>query len=294
MPRNFRKAPLTRAFTRWELCVALALISLIFILGFCGLAVMNKIRNNSRREQCLDNLKAIGASISVYGAENKDKLPFAGARTEDGNQISWDDLLNKALGMNAPRSDLEASVMGSRLKIFQCPSDDMASINPWLAKKNAYRRSYAMPSHNMSARNWPPSSLNRTGAGLLWDTFNPSIFPESINRWTVSARHDFLVQPREQAAFKGWDILSPATTMLFTEKTHTNNVIGNILSCTIDNATEHARYLPVKMASAYHMENFGYVFADGHAEMLEPLMTLGKTNRSPAIQSGIWTVNPED
>jgi hypothetical protein len=33
---------------------------------------------------------------------------------------------------------------------------------------------------------------------------------------------------------------------------------------------------------------------DGHVEFLSPMKTLGATNQTRTVRSGMWTVNPQD
>jgi len=288
-PKKFRLG-----FSRLELCLVMGALAILILFAWVGVSVFGKLRTNSRFSTCVSNLKELGAAVSLYTADNTKKLPYAGLRDEKARQISWDDLLNSKFEGGANAGQIEAPLMQDRIKVLQCPSDKLDEISPIFAKQDGHRRSYAMPGHNMSKANWPPNSQNQTGVGLAWDVSRSSVYPDSIKRWIATDPQNHLSTVPVQAAINLAMILEPAATIAITERVHTNNVIGNIIACTIENATEHIHHRSSLDAKTYHSSKITYLFVDGHVETLNPLETLGSQNQSPAIQSGMWTIKPSD
>lgn len=62
-----------RAFTLIELLVVIAIIAM---LGVLALPQFNSLIERSRSAACMGNLKALGAAVGSYAADNDSKLPY--------------------------------------------------------------------------------------------------------------------------------------------------------------------------------------------------------------------------
>lgn len=289
-----RNATNRRAFAMIEALVILAVSAVVLVLIFWVLkSSWKKWRASSAMATCTANLKSMGEAMEMYSKDDSGRLPYAGLRTNNVH-ISWDDLLRSYLGSTLDKKELASPSPKERLKLLQCPADDLGLISDKYEKTGGHRRSYAMPSHNMAEGNWPPGPDNGTGIGILWDLSERSDFPDSKARWHVLPPGTLWEKGPSQPAFSMSSIPDPSKTIAITEHLHTNNVIGNVFAATIPNATEHIHIrFPLK-AEDLHKGGINYLLLDGHVEHLSPLDTLGPSSPSPSIQSGMWTVTPND
>lgn len=81
---------------------------------------------------------------------------------------------------------------------------------------------------------------------------------------------------------------------MVTERPIRENAIGAINSCTIKTLSDHIDPKSKLDPAQYHENRFNYLFIDGHAENMDPIKTLGSKNPSPAIASGMWTIDATD
>lgn len=283
----------SQGFSLYELLVVLTVLAVVAVLLGISVSVWGKWKKRSGMNTCNSNLAEIGKAISLYTQDNGERLPYAGVNYGESKKWSWDDFLNNYLSENWGPSQLDASTAKDSVKLLLCPSDTPKHIISRLTKEGAQKRTYAMPAFAKTKANWPPHSQTSAGIGIQLDLQEMAenskqvVSPDFI---TVSV----LKKSPNTNSFTAAMIGKPAATIALTERVHPRNVIGNIEESTIPNATEHIHYqVPIKPAD-YHGNRFNYLMIDGHVETLEPLQTLVSTNSPPAIQSGMWTVNPND
>lgn len=285
-------------FTLIELFAAVAVISLLLFLILPALAkAQTKIRSN----RCVSNLQDVGTAMGLYLQDSNDKLPYAALRYTTGleeHHLAWDDLMGPYLGIdmsNKQRDQDGASGKGS-FKLLLCPQDTLPVATRDGAGKE-YRRSYAMPEHNLglntlsgraaTAADWPPCPVNQTGIGVSLDG-RPGFVSK---RWNSDDEPGSKLPPRWQAAFQTPMILDPDHTLFTTERFDGENRVGSWSGATISDATRHVG----KGFTGEPQDRFNYLMVDGHVESLAPAPTASAAVQPVASAPvGIWTVWQDD
>lgn len=295
-----------RGFTMVELLVVFAVVAIVAVTI---LPALSRVQTKARTSKCLNNLKQIGTGTLVYLADMDEKLPYGSIRTSGGannpNRVwTWDDLLHIYMGGHCSFSQLgNESITESDGAIdqFTCPSDRVALSAEF---KRGAKRSYAMTQHQMksnpawsfatAAQAWPPNCASRSGVGLHWRVDQTAGGPN--NGWNTedpAPSFDSRDEPKHQPSVKTSIILDSSTTILVAEQINRENAQGNDLKAVIPNAENH---LPGADFSAdeLHQQYFNYLMVDGHVEHLTPERTLGRLSGDKRMQSGMWTIAPDD
>jgi len=279
-------------FSRAELLVAVVIVGVLALLLGGALKLRSKVKLNGCATQCLNNLKEIGTAMNLYLTDNEQRLPYAGIRFGPGMHYTWDDLLNSRLGGNFSADELMSSDPRTDMPVLRCPGDTIPLHTNITA--TSHRRTYSLTYNDMKGSNWPPSKDSKTGIGIAWDIGRKSSNPISTNYWQEPKEMTSPFEKFRQTTVNASMILQPKETLMLTERPIRENAIGGINSCTIKNVSDHIDPKSKLDPAQYHENRFNYLFIDGHAENLDPIKTIGSKNTSPAIASGMWTIDAKD
>lgn len=275
----------SRAFTVVELLLVIAIVAVLSAMVFL---LMKRTKTVVKESVCMNNLKELARALAVYQGDTSDKLPFAYVRFSDPKFVNWDVLLINYLRANLRTDPSKPAPGGDAVNRFLlCPEDTIPGVR-W-DPKQAKRRTYSMPNHDMAASNWPPGPDNMTGVGIHW-TVGGKGLDSLTNYYSFS---------NNIPALRAASILDPGDTMFLAEHAYFRNILANPGGAIIKNTKEHIQDDPQaeKSLDTLHGGKFYYLMVDGHVEFLTPDQTTGLTggvSDKMNTHRGMWTIKAGD
>ncbi len=118
-------SPLKSGFSLIELCVVIAILAVLVILG---VPALSKARERSLAVACLGNLRGWGAAIAAYTADNRGELPPDQAPRDRGNPASSRISIFARLAPYGNYRFPAVNVGDYRGSILGCPAERSLSI----------------------------------------------------------------------------------------------------------------------------------------------------------------------
>lgn len=272
-----------RAFTLVELLVVIGIIALLISIL---LPALNRARESANRIACASNMRQIGVMMFMYHQEYR-VFPAAAFTEPVGGTatrwISWDDQMNKYLGINDPHDwndygrNLTSALERGENRLLICPNDNLLPRtrpvqNPNIPLEALGRRSYAM----VFGGSWQGQAVAPGTGHKVWNTgsnFTP--------RW-----------------FRMTDIRAASDTFLLAEFVTDTNIRGSNNGAAVLNPAWQLNP-PTSEASVgltfnLHRANgrTNYLFADGHVQFLHYSERIGSGTLS--APGGAWTRARDD
>lgn len=230
-----------RAFTLIELLTVIAIIAILAALLLAGIQLATA---KARQIQCLGNMRQIGVAVINYANDNRLHFPSAGP-------AGWDVKIESYLGGTAGN-------LAQPLAVLKCPSDP----RPLVVSPGNFTRSYTFSSMDQEL-----NSGSDTGKGLVYDNTSRSLsgvpHPNRtimITEWFETINYQFQF-PYSRLA--GWTSGPQIPSLYNGSPTYG---YGN---------TYHGRGALAGPNYSGGMMNF--IFADGHAEGMDPTLVYAQT-----------------
>ncbi|WDE99421.1 type II secretion system protein [Lentisphaera profundi] len=228
-----------KQFTLIEILVVVAIIG---ILASLLLPSLSKARARAKQVTCLNQLKQLGIAMQMYISDDSASY-FPYTRISGGSKISWDDLIAGYDGRESMTyAEMHSSIdtVDEVNPLYQCPEDTVKPRN-----EGAPRRSYGISSYRVANSNVKKS--------------NPGI---------SGGQNDGTDLSRQLTSLS-----SPTGTIVLSENFNRDNNMG-VHWGSITAGNHYSTQTATVSNPLPHFEKFNYLFADGHAKVLNYYGTL--------------------
>ena len=252
---NIKNPMSSRAFTRTELCVVLAVIGLLASLVLPTLA---RTQTHDWRAVCLIRMSRLAGALAMYADANQDYLP---PNPDDGNTTpgrSWcpgmagvggGEEFNSDLLLDPNRS-LLTPYLGKDARVFKCPTDTRLGKNSAASTSGQIVASARTVSLNGAVGTNPYKVGGKAAVDGAW---LDGLHGHTANKtWYCYARTSDFVRP------------GPSRTFTFIEE-DVYSLNDGILGAMGPNAP--ASYKMIDWPLTYHDMAGAVTFADGHVEI---------------------------
>ncbi len=230
----------------------LVVVAIIAILAAILFPVFGRARENARRTACLSNVKQIGLGLMQYAQDYDETFP-ARSISVGGSAVSWRQVIQPYL---------------KSTQVAACPSNKRNEMQADAANANYPR-------------------INASYSGNVLPT--PDVQP------TCSSEGFFCRENRRGRPVAA--IETPTLLISVVESTRPSSDFD----VTGGGATGQFGPLPTSNGCATyqagasclfagHLGTTNFLFADGHAKAMKPIMTINEVNAATATQRNLWDV----
>lgn len=248
------------AFTRVELCVVLAVISLLATLVLPALA---REQNRDWRTVCLHRLSQMAAALALYAIDNRDYLPpnYDDGRTTPGQNwcpgqagVGGADEFNDDL-LKDPKRSLLIQYLGGNTSVFKCPTDTRHGKYNGTVDVNLARRGQDVPAARTISLN------NAVGT----DPSYPGCKAPAPGPW-LDGQHNYSNSKTWYCYGQTSDFVRPGPAATFTlVEEDPRSLNDGVFSCMGPN--DQGLYKMIDWPLTTHGMAGAFAFADGHVEM---------------------------
>ncbi len=279
-----RRREAARGFTLIELLVVIAIIA---ILTSLLLPALQTARDAGRRIVCTGNLRQLGMAMHMYKDDFDDALPYsrykvfnhawAGVWTWDDALSGYDGREQRDMSKDNIRLQSASDVLGTA--IYRCPNETEKIPADFVSFPNALRRSYSMAGGYTGfdfQKSWRGNGV--MAALHPWGTLS-YVAPIRFKEIPAASSTILLTELRGSDSFTGQSL-----QMLMSGGQ--NGYCADVKSPEDQGTRSYQTWAP------WHVNQWNYLFCDGHVKLQEPSATVGTgTWNAP---KGMWTRDAND
>ena len=249
------------AFTRVELCVVLAVMSLLATLVLPALA---REQNRDWRIVCLRRMSQFATALALYATDNRDYLP---PNYDDGNTAPGFNWCPGQAGVGGveefnadilkdPKRSMLAQYLGNDASIFKCPTDTRHGKYPGIgADVDPARKGQDVPAARTVSLN------NAVGT----NPFLPGCKTPVTGPW-LDGNHTYSNNKTWYCYGQTSDFVRPGPAATFTIAEEDPRSLNDGVFCCMG-PNDQSLYKMIDWPMTSHGMAGAFAFADGHAEM---------------------------